>query len=100
PVGAISTLSLHDALPIYAFRQIGEAQLARVFLDANYARILPQLPCELVDVHVHCENLQRSTLQQAVRKSARGRAEVHADLAGWIDRKSTRLNSSHDQTSY
>src|SRR5438270_1639416 len=78
---ALSTLSLHDALPIFA-APVGHER--RVFLvDAAMG---PDFP----------------VAQEARRaeRDARRRGGLNAQDVGRADRKSTRLNSSHSQISY
>src|SRR5207247_4483498 len=75
------SLSLHDALPIYLFRKCGQDEcLFRLHLQEDVA-LLPLLPDDL-------------TLDRAPR-----RPECRNEI--WLeDRKSTRLNSSHEWISY
>src|SRR5207248_8394204 len=92
PFSQISTLSLHDALPICALPDPVDAQLA-------------QKPLRRVRAHVTAAAERLDTAVGApVRRLARkqlGRARpvVH-QLAVGRDRKSTRLNSSHRTISY
>src|SRR5688572_31467946 len=71
----IYTLSLHDALPIFDVRLVVPDQMLRV-------------PVQQLEV-VGCEE-----------KSRPGEAEPADILLDRLDRKSTRLNSSHSQISY
>src|SRR2546427_7091861 len=70
----IYTLSLHDALPIYARRD-----------HATAAAVLP------------VQHLRGLVL---VADGDRPAPDHHGPEAGEVDRKSTRLNSSHSQISY
>src|SRR5205085_12689783 len=90
PTSAISTLSLHDALPISRGRQ-------RVCRDRpaqarrSQAAHLPHAR-RRQDLDPH---RQRDTRRRLRAFGAGGSAEK-----GTADRKSTRLNSSHSQISY
>src|SRR5206468_12645420 len=80
PSSALHTLSLHDALPIFLAESLYQQQN---FLGARtYFR-------ELLNLH-------RSHYKQALQRYL----EVAGKLNDFSDRKSTRLNSSHDQISY
>src|SRR5438105_12848967 len=68
------TVSLHDALPIYHSG----------FADDDGFRFL--------------HALIRDAAYAEVPKGVR--TELHARFAAWLDRKSTRLNSSHELISY
>src|SRR3712207_7068072 len=72
----IYTLSLHDALPIYALVEVLDAEVVLDPLDARLEHA--DGPLLLVDLVV----------------------DVAAQLLGHLDRKSTRLNSSHANISY
>src|SRR5690606_40168777 len=89
-----STLSLHDALPIYSADQTRDIrrETGRT-MDSAHRRFAdpetqqPQESADMVDVRVRDEH---------VGDRVRGpRVEL-----GRIDRKSTRLNSSHVKISY
>src|SRR3989475_4114450 len=83
----IYTLSLHDALPIYAE---GEEELepARDLLAAHQSRTIALSVLDL-------------TAYEVGNALLRGQAKANADQVGTVlDRKSTRLNSSHSQISY
>jgi hypothetical protein len=51
----------------------------------NNSGIRTQLPIELRGAYIHRIDPSRSALQQAIREAARGRANVKARLARWID---------------
>src|SRR3712207_8758405 len=84
----IYTLSLHDALPICS--PAGSRGTARVAVPSRRAADSPREDSVLID---------RSHVVQALRSGGRAeearRAEEELE-----DRKSTRLNSSHANTSY
>src|SRR5690348_14803592 len=65
----------------------------------NHPRIGAKFPIELRRTCVDRVHARSAALQQTIRKSAGGCADVQADLA-LRDRKSTRLNSSHPSISY
>src|SRR2546430_13030780 len=71
----IYTLSLHDALPIYGARRV------------------------LVQIDVR-NGLKKSELMPQVRHAVVFEHQPGAQLVLGLDRKSTRLNSSHSQISY
>src|SRR3712207_7875411 len=74
----IYTLSLHDALPIYAFTDNEMKQLDSVLDKVNH------------------ETLRRATGRNLTESSIEEwKKQVHE-----LDRKSTRLNSSHANISY
>src|SRR5206468_12761641 len=92
---ALHTLSLHDALPICNSQILGPAEK----LQATCAHFLPiGLLCgrELGFCFTASHELK---FLQALELMARGKAETQFSAAEQ-DRKSTRLNSSHDQISY
>src|SRR5688572_32126117 len=72
----IYTLSLHDALPIY------EGQ--------HRKRIDPRRACAVI----------RPLIDRAKRNERKREQQNHSRDRGDLDRKSTRLNSSHSQISY
>src|SRR5206468_10347459 len=87
------TLSLHDALPISAT----VSRVVNLFPASEQAQAVASV----------CESLV-GIISQRLLVNAEGTAMVAAfeilantlAVANTIDRKSTRLNSSHDQTSY
>src|SRR5439155_13281501 len=95
PTTAISTLSLHDALPI--FEEAGFPERALVadssFHDAVVDAVLDRAPALGV-----ARELRPRALAAAVRASLRDLLDAGIDPAQ--DRKSTRLNSSHVAISY
>src|SRR3712207_8908682 len=76
----IYTLSLHDALPISPRR-------SRQDLDQ-------------VGVVVTEDDQARVDAVGLVEERRRGQGGLVEEAAGWLDRKSTRLNSSHANISY
>src|SRR5206468_12624313 len=87
------TLSLHDALPIYSrFTPDGSRSPSRVGLVGGTDPSHRALPASRHTRRAH----QRAELHQSlVVRPGRG-----AGPRQELDRKSTRLNSSHDQISY
>src|SRR5206468_8669880 len=91
PPPAISPLSLHDALPIF-LRARRRGRLP--------ARALGRLPRRL---RALAPNAREPARVRRVRRARHVRADPVRVPAGRLpgrDRKSTRLNSSHDQISY
>ena len=62
-------------------RDIADVRL----LQADYARILPQLPRKLPVAHVDRIDFRGSVLEHAIRKTAGRRADVHTDLSLYAD---------------
>src|SRR5206468_11934796 len=94
PTPAVYTLSLHDALPIWR-SGVGRCRLASSWRSPSCTASSPHLPF----------SQQRSAHggKQAARTFSApvGCSEQYADSSPCgSDRKSTRLNSSHDQISY
>src|SRR5690606_42130122 len=88
PSSEIHTLSLHDALPIFARRVLGRA------VDR---------PGEAEVLGRHDETHGRKRRRDRLRGAVRGGVVDDDDLvidATRLDRKSTRLNSSHVKISY
>src|SRR5206468_4656695 len=88
-------LSLHDALPIYrSFVHHGQGRIT--ILDAAGDTVYRQVPLEY-QLDNTSDSGQAGTWSVTLELfGARGRV----DFAIVRDRKSTRLNSSHDQISY
>src|SRR5206468_7306632 len=94
-----STLSLHDALPIFA-----------AFLGAQDREVAGDLRPRIIDAItkdnrrfaplVRLRQAAAVTQQGANRREQAGLALVGGGILEGGDRKSTRLNSSHDQISY
>src|SRR5699024_12346058 len=77
-----STLSLHDALPIYQLPSVGPGNL---FSDLIRSGAIPM---------VRLTEIFRQAAESAIVRNA------HGVNRGELDRKSTRLNSSHVSISY
>src|SRR5207248_6492833 len=93
----IYTLSLHDALPI------STAQFQARGIDVDGARILPLSAERQISASRGTERLKvcESDRLFAIEFEATPRAHGdRAQLSDEIDRKSTRLNSSHRTISY
>src|SRR5206468_6903739 len=90
----IHTLSLHDALPIFA-TMVMDIRCTR---QAEEIRVLSQ-PDEL-SFDVPAVRIRRG--QEGLHRRVRTAGTSNESSSGWdsTDRKSTRLNSSHDQISY
>src|SRR5690606_41704612 len=89
----IATLSLHDALPIFAIDSPGtcRARTDLVFdLDVHGS------------IHWRCVELERAGLLKRILRSERAPAQTLPAPTSRtrVDRKSTRLNSSHVKISY
>src|SRR5206468_8960156 len=87
----ISTLSLHDALPICRRDEVAPAQLEGVDTQALSRDVDQALADERA---LEAARAAIRSLRRLVREHA---ADLEQDAE---DRKSTRLNSSHDQISY
>src|SRR5206468_11395247 len=91
------TLSLHDALPIYV-----KCHRLRVGEDVASSDFLPDVLDGLIDDGFRLANFPVTEREHQFAIAAEVNpiraAEVNGDFPR--DRKSTRLNSSHDQISY
>src|SRR5207302_8825504 len=92
PTPSISTLSLHDALPISAVREI---------VRVPEITSVPSAP-DLIEGVI---NLRGKIIPVMDLRKRFGQTEIHPDkknriLGMNLDRKSTRLNSSHVKISY
>src|SRR5205085_10741608 len=90
PPPETSTLSLHDALPILV-----EGATAAVLVKQHFAGVAPRFVVNLAVALVSGAPAFSNVLSFVWANLAHGRARVRL-----IDRKSTRLNSSHSQISY
>src|SRR5207244_9354672 len=94
PPTEIYTLSLHDALPIFAqvavklFALVGNGDAL-----AGRAQVRQRAVAALDGLHMRPLHLRRIDDEEEF-------AEVVADCRPGVDRKSTRLNSSHQIISY
>src|SRR5206468_10665623 len=95
PTSDLYTLSLHDALPISFERGRPAGLLPRStsFLEIALAEMVNRC-CECDHQIRHCISNHRDARRRSIRK----RRELKRPCKR--DRKSTRLNSSHDQISY
>src|SRR5690606_41685869 len=92
PPPASSTLSLHDALPIFEARHVAPASVR--------AAVAPEVRGEGGDAEVR-QTLAERRVQAAVLAEVVHEHRCGQRLGGLpADRKSTRLNSSHVKISY
>src|SRR5690606_41321181 len=91
PATSSHTLSLHDALPIYQRPQFEQGVLQTVDL-------LPVTQWRTV--HEDPSAAWRTTLEKTLSMALAEDAEAVASALSMLDRKSTRLNSSHVKISY
>src|SRR5206468_4941531 len=96
----ISTLSLHDALPICVLRQLDQG----IFLGGDEARRqAASQPGDRIGTYRRAAGGGRGSRDRLPRRAGgAGVLRVSRELRpfqelGVLDRKSTRLNSSHDQ---
>src|SRR5690606_41873243 len=97
PASGPAPLPLHDALPISGARGApairGRRTAMKLFLDTADTALIAELAATgLVD--------GVTTNPTLIAKSGRPMAEVIAEICHAVDRKSTRLNSSHVKISY
>src|SRR5206468_6488204 len=92
----IYTLSLHDALPILPspIRPLGRASIARL-----YPIVLRERAPQVEEVRIERRAPELALFLERFAQVVRERLDVDRWDAR-LDRKSTRLNSSHDQISY
>src|SRR5206468_12136803 len=90
----IYTLSLHDALPICQFEAVLLTDVDRLSRDlANLAVVKRDLESKGLNLVFQKLPTDGSPLSNFM-------VNILGSFAEFEDRKSTRLNSSHDQTSY
>src|SRR5206468_11251304 len=100
PISILSTLSLHDALPIYPtvlVAYVATYQDLMWVLDDAQQQLLLRLTPSTSDNDRAAWGMVFA--QPFALRRDLATARVYADSAR-LDRKSTRLNSSHDQSSY
>src|SRR5207244_11464110 len=99
PPPAICTLCLHDALPIWRREDAGAAR--RRSARRNDRGLAP---LQIQSMHFKARSsvaLADATLQANLRKfQSTGFTALRAKAVAELDRKSTRLNSSHQINSY
>src|SRR5206468_11351193 len=93
------TLSLHDALPIFAALLAVQRGLEVHVLDRATSGIKPEL-VHALGVTYHTGSANDLGFEPDVVLECTGAPAVVMEVIGRKDRKSTRLNSSHDQISY
>src|SRR5690606_39636565 len=93
PARSSPARSLHDALPISGLRRPGYAKVAAISRPA--VRMSPSRSALIVDDERDIRELLALTLGRMGL-----RVDTAVDVASATDRKSTRLNSSHVQSSY
>src|SRR5206468_12162885 len=98
PPPELSTPSLHDALPIFSWRDPKVS-----LLDLQYHDIRPDRG--IYYRLVQRGGVERITDDESIERAKHvppqtTRARLRGAAPGGRDRKSTRLNSSHDQISY
>src|SRR5699024_12846585 len=92
PPPAIFTLSLHDALPI----SLSVDDLARRFFNQEYPVSKKWLYGYYKDLEDNAQSGKRLGMYAGIREAEKSFLKP----GGFIDRKSTRLNSSHVSISY
>src|SRR5690606_40263184 len=90
-LSAIHTLSLHDALPIYGVNALRAPDRAFLVIT-HYQRLLDYIKPDFVHVLADGRIVESGGPELALQLEAHGYE--------WLDRKSTRLNSSHVKISY
>src|SRR5439155_27046536 len=93
PPTSLSTLSLHDALPIFRFR--GDRRDHRVARSCRLVRF-----GRIEEIEEHLVGDQRGPARGAELPQPRPPAPTQRRAGRVVDRKSTRLNSSHVAISY
>src|SRR5690606_40924678 len=93
PTAEISTLSLHDALPIFPYlgEKVEAVHVRQAKIEDDEARLLAQK----FEPH-----LAVGCIENVVALRGEPCSQEFADRRVIIDRKSTRLNSSHVKISY
>src|SRR5207244_7540451 len=94
---AIDTLSLHDALPIYVQAQTEWIHQRLRVTVKNGKELFDRLD-DFFPHLVFCdavEDQMNALPSQSIASIVRGLFHLNSYCVTWIDRKSTRLNSSH-----
>src|SRR5207244_7119546 len=91
---ALYTPSLHDALPIYGDRKLVVRSRLAVVLDRHRERVARRAVVDLARAGKRSVNAVR------IDRDTGDRRALQVYVAGLVDRKSTRLNSSHQIISY
>src|SRR5206468_12737535 len=100
PTSALSTLSLHDALPISP-RWLATAVLLILVWTVllSFVGLLVLSVAQMAALLPHYSGQAEVLINQVVGR-LNNAGIVSGQLSDLVDRKSTRLNSSHDQISY
>src|SRR5206468_4362027 len=97
PPTATHPLSLHDALPIS--KRVFAAELNPLLIPLDTTRKLIFSPSDLLELP-NPDSRTCQFLRQIVPFGIRASSNLYGIEGFHLDRKSTRLNSSHDQISY
>src|SRR5207244_13511663 len=94
------TLSLHDALPIWLKGEVGDiSDPDRPKLDPKQLKVFDRLPDDQLNTRIH-EFFIKPGPVELPRSPEVAREWWTGKSKEWQDRKSTRLNSSHQIISY
>src|SRR5690606_41903346 len=99
PHTVTSSLALHDALPISAAASLGQVHAA---VGLGGERLACKLQYPDMDSAVEADLNQLALLFAVHRRMQRAidTTEILQEISARVDRKSTRLNSSHVKISY
>src|SRR5699024_11241151 len=100
PTSALHPLSLHDALPICAQVHMFQTNNADFRGTDEHLQQLAMARMRAVESGRSVVNLSTTGTSQVFAPDGTTVAAIPADEPGVIDRKSTRLNSSHVSISY
>src|SRR5205085_9311281 len=99
PHHPVSTLSLHDALPICLFHTLGlEAGVLRRWDHPDGVYLIVQTKGLMTGGSTKGYAYSERVLEPRCDSLDKPEAIIHTEI--YLDRKSTRLNSSHSQISY